>query len=363
VSAQQTAPASVPAAFELGLEPILTVEHLQQRFPIRRTPLEVLRGKPPQAVHAVDDVSLAIDRGRTLGLVGESGSGKTTIARCIVGLSERSGGDITLLNLPLAPSVSQRGRDVLRRLQMVFQNPEEALNPYLTVWEALRRPLQRLAGYSLAQADAAVVRLLESVKLSGDYASRKPGELSGGEKQRVASARALAAQPDLLLFDEAVSALDVSVQAAILNLLAELQRETPYAALFISHDLSVVGYLADEIAVMYLGRLMQIGPTEAVLRGPWHPYTEVLLKATAGGGRWTGDESDQPSAISYQRSAIRREGEMPSPIHVPRGCPFHTRCPRFLGAICVEQEPPWRTTTDGVRIYCHIPVEKLSADA
>jgi peptide/nickel transport system ATP-binding protein len=333
---------------------VLNVAALRQRFPLRRSPVEVMQGKPRRAIHAIDGVSFAIGRGQTLGLVGESGSGKTTVARCIVGLSERSGGEITLLALPLAPGIARRGREVLRRLQLVFQNVDEALNPHLTVGESLRRPLQTLAGYTRAQAEAAVPRLLSAVKLSAAYARRAPGQLSGGEKQRVAIARALAAQPDLLLFDEAVSALDVSVQASILNLLAELQRETQYAALFISHDLAVVGYLADQIAVMYLGRLMEIGPADAVLRPPYHPYTEALLAATPRIGPGV------PQAQSASTSgASRLSSEMPSPIDVPRGCPFHTRCPRFIGDICATEEPPWQTTGDGVRIYCHIPMDKL----
>lgn len=334
------------------VEPVLNISHLAQDFPLRRTPLEVMQGKPQRAVHAITDVSFGIGRGRTLGLVGESGSGKTTVARCIMGLSERSGGEVTLLAVPLAPSVAQRGRDSLRRLQIVFQNPDEALNPHLTVGETLRRPLQTLRGYSRAQADAAVSRLLDAVKLGGEYAARTPGQMSGGEKQRVAIARAIAARPEVLLFDEAVSALDVSVQASVLNLLAELQRETRYAALFISHDLSVVGYLADEVAVMYLGQLMQLGPAEGVLHAPYHPYTEALLAAIP-------HVPSDPLRGQAQQTASSLSGEMPSPTDVIGGCPFHTRCPRYLGEICSTTEPPWRTTEAGVRIYCHIPLHEL----
>jgi peptide/nickel transport system ATP-binding protein len=229
---------------------------------------------------------------------------------------------------------------------MVFQNPDEALNPYRTVGDTLHRTLTYLAGYSRAEADAGVLKLLSAVRLDPNYAGRLPGQLSGGEKQRIAIARAFASQPNLLLFDEAVSALDVSVQASILNLLNELQRENQNAYLFISHDLAVVSYLADEIAVVYLGHLMEIGQTQDVLQPPYHPYTEALLSAI-------------PLSNSNGRQRIRLEGDVPSPVNIPSGCRFHTRCPRFLGDICVNQEPPWRMAENGHQIYCHIPLEEL----
>jgi peptide/nickel transport system ATP-binding protein len=191
--------------------------------------------------------------------------------------------------------------------------------------------------------------LLAAVRLPAEYAERLPGQLSGGEKQRVAIARAFAANPELLVADEPVSALDVSVQAAILNLLAELQLERGTTMLFIAHDLAVVGYLADQIAVMYLGQVMQTSPAATVFDPPYHPYTEALLSSVP-----------PPDPFVEQRR-IRLEGELPSALEPPRGCPFHTRCPRFLGDICVEQTPPWRQAPNGARIFCHIPIEELQA--
>ncbi len=344
---QPTEQPTTSLASDESTDVVLDAKDLQKRFALRRSLGEVLRGESARAVRAVDGVDLQIRRGKTLGLVGESGSGKTTLARCVIGLSERSGGEISLLDIPLAPSITDRDRDILRQLQMVFQNPEVALNPYLMIGEILRRPLMSLAGYKAADADTAVGQLLAAVKLNPGYARRLPGQLSGGEKQRVAIARAFASRPELLLFDESVSALDVSVQASIVNLLTELQRENQSSYLFISHDLAVVGYLADEIGVIYLGHLMEVGRTKDIFAPPYHPYTEALLSAVPTVGPQT------------QRERIHLEGEIPSPSNIPSGCRFHTRCPRFLGAICVNQEPPWQVGENGHRIYCHIPLAEL----
>jgi peptide/nickel transport system ATP-binding protein len=324
------------------------VRDLTKRFDRPRSLADLLAGRPGRQVHAVDGVSAQIGRGRTLGLVGESGSGKTTLARCIVGLAERSSGDVTLLDLPLAPALSQRDPATLRRLQMVFQNPDEALNPYRTVGQTLTRTLSRLTGLGQAEAQQRAGQLLAAVKLDPSYLDRLPGQLSGGEKQRVAIARAFASQPDLLLFDESVSALDVSVQAAILNLLSDLQGEGQTAYLFISHDLAVVSYLADDVAVMYLGQVVEAGPTERIFQPPHHPYTEALLSAipvldpTAG------------------RQRIHLQGDISSASAMPSGCRFHTRCPRYLGDLCAQQEPPWQDTGDGHWIRCHIPASELA---
>jgi peptide/nickel transport system ATP-binding protein len=339
------APAMPQPANEPG--PVLAVDNLQVHFPIRRTLSEVLRKDPRRAVLAVNGVDLTIGRGQTLGLVGESGSGKTTLSRAVVGLVEKTGGEIYLLDVTLPPDLSKRSREVLMHLQMVFQNPEEALNPNLSVGESLRRPLVTLLGLSSETADARVSELLEAVRLPASYARRRPAQLSGGEKQRVAIARAFASNPDLLICDEPVSSLDVSVQASILNLLNNLQLDHENSILFISHNLAVVGFLADVIFVIYLGQLMQISPTEELFSPPYHPYTEALLSAIP---------LADPGA---QQEQIRLEGELPSPSQVIRGCPFYTRCPRFLGEICVNEPPPWREDDLGRKIYCHIPLEEL----
>ncbi|MFZ2359469.1 MAG: ABC transporter ATP-binding protein [Anaerolineae bacterium] len=332
---------------EASGETVLAVRDLTKRFDRPRGLADLLAGRPASQVRAVDGVSVQIGRGRTLGLVGESGSGKTTLARCVVGLAERSGGDVTLLDLPLAPALNQRDPTALRRLQMVFQNPDEALNPYRTVGQTLTRSLSRLAGLPKAEAQQRAGQLLALVKLDPSYLDRLPGQLSGGEKQRVAIARAFASQPDLLLFDESVSALDVSVQAAILNLLSELQDEGQTAYLFISHDLSVVSYLADEVAVMYLGQVVDAGPAARIFQPPHHPYTAALLSAIP---------VLDPTA---QRERIHLAGDTPSAAAMPSGCRFHTRCPRYLGDLCAQQEPPWRDAGDRRWIRCHLTVEEL----
>jgi peptide/nickel transport system ATP-binding protein len=328
--------------------PVLQMENVQVYFRERRSLVDLVRGERASRVKAVDGVTLEIPRGRTLGLVGESGSGKTTLARAIVGLAERTGGKITLRDLALPPSLSERSADMVCGLQIIFQDPEEALNPYLSVGEALRRPVMRLRGQSQSEAEGTVAELLEAVNLSAEYADRLPGQLSGGEKQRVALARAFAPNPDLLIADEPVSSLDVSVQASILNLFEELQDEYEIGTLFISHDLAVVGYLADIVAVIYLGQLMEVSPADAAFDPPYHPYTEALLSSVP---------LIDPEGEQMQ---IRLDGEIPSPSEDVSGCPFHTRCPRFLGAVCVEQVPPWREDKEtGKRYFCHIARETL----
>lgn len=328
---------------------VLRVEGLEKRFGVDRTLIDMLMGRKAQQVRAVDGIDLEVPRGATVGLVGESGSGKSTLARAVIGLHEASTGEMELLDLPLARALADRDREVLEKLQMVFQSADESLNPYRSVGQALRRPFMRLGGLNREEADERVRSLLSKVRLNPDYVERRPEQLSGGEKQRVAIARAFASQPDLLLFDESVSGLDVSVQAAILNLVSELQVERNTAYLFISHDLAVVSYLADTIAVIYLGHLMEVGPTAAVLEPPYHPYTEALLSAIP---------LIDPDA---RRASVRLEGDVPSPVDIPSGCRFHTRCPRYIGDICRDQEPPWREDDLGARIYCHIPIEELVA--
>lgn len=326
---------------------VLDAAHVDKTFPAGRSLAQILRREPGAQVHAVDDMSLQASKGRTLGIVGESGSGKTTVARCIVGLVARDSGDISLLGLPLAPDLDDRDRDMLQRVQMVFQNPDDALNPYRTVGETLRRPLMRLAGASRDEADARVVELLAAVRLGPEFADRLPSQLSGGEKQRVAIARVFATRPELVIFDESVSALDVSVQAAILNLINDLQVERGSAYLFISHDLAVVGYLADDVMVVYLGQVLESAPAAAIFAPPHHPYTEALLCAVP------------LLDLEATQTRVRLEGDLPSPTNLPSGCRFHTRCPRFLGEICKTQEPPWQDAGPDHRIRCHIPAAEL----
>jgi peptide/nickel transport system ATP-binding protein len=329
----------------------LEINDLSVHFPIRRSLIEVIRQEPSQSVKAVNQVDLGIPPATTVGLVGESGSGKTTLARGIMGLERKSNGSIELLQVPLPEKLSQRGLETLRLMQIVFQNPHEALNPFLPIGETLQRPLIRLAGLSKENAEIRVGELLEAVRLSTDYAGRFPGQLSGGEIQRVALARASAANPELLILDEPISSLDVSVQAAILNLVNELQIDNKNSILFISHDLAIVGYLADQIAVIYLGSLMEVTNPEELFQPPHHPYTEALLSAIP--------QADP----SIKGSPIHLAGEIPNPTDLPSGCPFHTRCPHYLGEICSTTTPPWQVDqTTGKRIFCHIPLEELVAN-
>jgi peptide/nickel transport system ATP-binding protein len=297
-------------------------------------------------IHALTGVSAAIWPGETLGLVGESGSGKTTLARSLLGIVEPTTGAVELDGRPLAPRLGKRSHHEIRALQIVFQNPDSALNRRHSVRRILLRALKKLANLTGKPADTRLQELMQSVRLAERYVSARPGQLSGGLKQRVAIARAFAGEPELVVCDEPTSALDVSVQAAILNLLVELQAQRRTAYLFISHDLGVVRYLSDRIAVMYLGRLMELGPAAVVFDGPHHPYTEALLSAV-------------PTVDGGGRERIRLEGEIPSAAEPPSGCVFHTRCHRKVGEICELEEPPLVEVEGGHLMRCHIPIAEL----
>ncbi|MBL8117084.1 MAG: ABC transporter ATP-binding protein [Anaerolineae bacterium] len=329
---------------------VFSAERISKQFGSRTLRDRLLR-KPGKAVRAVDDVSLRVRERATLGLVGESGSGKTTLARCIVGLETAQGGDMQLLDIPLSLELGKRTQAVRRELQMIFQNPNDTLNPYQTIGSALERAVKLLSPSALTpeQIQERVIHLLQLVRLPADYVHRYPAELSGGEKQRVAIARAFAGKPALVVADEPTSALDVSVQAVILNLLKDLRAEEGASYLFISHDLRAVSYLADWLMVMYLGEIMEEGSTEQVYGIPSHPYTEALISAI-------------PIADpTIKQMPIRLDGEVPSASNVPTGCRFHSRCPRKIGAICEEEAPPWREAGNNHFIRCHIPIDELTA--
>ena len=324
---------------------LLGVENLGRDYVDRKKLLGLFGTE--RIVHALDGVSLDLAADETLAVVGESGCGKTTLARLIVGLVEPTTGTIRFDGHELEGSAAERGREVRRRLQMVFQNPDSTLNPKRSIGQALARPLALFRGLSGKQAVSEATALLRAVRLDERYLDRLPNQLSGGEKQRVGIARAFATSPDLIVCDEPVSALDVSVQAAILNLLGDLQARAHTAYLFISHDMSVVRYLADRVAVVYLGKIAELGPVERVFAPPWHPYTEALLSAIP--------VPDPDAAVT----PIRLEGPVPSAANPPSGCVFHTRCPRKIGAICEQQVPPARQVPGGHTIVCHIPLETL----
>jgi peptide/nickel transport system ATP-binding protein len=295
-------------------------------------------------VVAVAGVDLEVGRGEVLGLVGESGSGKTTLAKCIVGLVDPTSGEVSLDGASLAGA---RDRAQRRAVQMVFQNPDSALNPRKTVRSIIGRALRALAGVGGREQDERTRDLAASVRLEPRHLDARPSALSGGLKQRVAIARSFAGTPALVLCDEPTSALDVSVQAAILNLLVDLQAREGVSYVFISHDLAVVRYVADRIAVMYLGQIVDIGPADRVFSPPHHPYTEALLSAI-------------PSLAAGARPRIRLYGPIPSPSDPPSGCRFHTRCPRAIAGLCAEVEPPWQADAAGHRYRCHIAPDDLA---
>jgi peptide/nickel transport system ATP-binding protein len=298
-------------------------------------------------VRAVEDVTFALAPGETLGLVGESGSGKTTLARLLLGLTEPDEGSIVELDgKQLEGKISKRDREEVRAVQIVFQNPDAALNRRFSIQRIIARALHMLLGTTGNEVDKRMRDLAHSVRFDVRLIRQRPSQLSGGLKQRVAIARAFAGDPKVVVCDEPTSALDVSVQAAILNLLAELQAEKKVSYVFISHDLGVVRYLSDRIAVLYLGRLMELGSAETVFEPAHHPYTEALLSAV-------------PDAEGGERPRIRLEGEIPSHADPPSGCVFHTRCPRYIGDICRDEVPQLREVEPGHFWHCHYDVDEL----
>ena len=322
-------------AIDRNETPLLRVEELAKTFHQDGHDIKALAG-----------VSAVLWPGETLGLVGESGSGKTTFARTLLGIVEPTAGTVEIDGHEMPPTLGARDASDVAALQIVFQNPDSALNRRHTVRRMLKRTLSKLANVGGGDAEKRAGELVESVRLPERALSSRPTGLSGGQKQRVAIARAFAGDPRLVVCDEPTSALDVSVQAAILNLLVDLQTSNKTSYVFISHDLGVVRYLSDRIAVLYLGRLMELGPAETVFEPPHHPYTEALLSAV-------------PTIEGEQRDRIDLEGEIPSAADPPSGCVFHTRCPRFLGDVCVEQEPPLAEVEPDHFMRCHIPVEEL----
>ncbi len=330
------ADASLPSAADDG-EAIVTLRGLSTTYKNAGTELKALTG-----------VDLRVMRGETLGLVGESGSGKTTLAKALLGLVQPDAGSVIEFDsAPLPAELRRRPLELLRAVQIVFQNPDSALNRRHTVRRLISRPLSRLAGLRGSRLAERLDDLIRSVRMEPRHLTMRPGQLSGGLKQRVAIARAFGGGPRLVVCDEPTSALDVSVQAAILNLLADLQAKERVTYLFISHDLGVVRYLSDRIAVLYLGRLLEIGPAETVFAGPHHPYTEALLSAV-------------PSLDGQRRERIRLAGEIPSAANPPPGCVFHTRCPRKLSTgVCETVDPPLAEVEPGHLMSCHIPIEDL----
>jgi peptide/nickel transport system ATP-binding protein len=306
---------------------------------------------PVEDEPVVRELSLSIEEGEIFALVGESGSGKSTIARSLSGLLVPIGGTICFRGKPLAGRLSDRPLELKRQIQYVFQNPDASLNPRELVRRVLGRPLRLYFRIDRDGHDERVAKVLHEVRLDPSYASRFPDQLSGGERQRVAIARGVVAEPSLILCDEVLSALDVSVQSSIIDLLAKLRRETGVAMLFISHDLAVVRKIADRTGVLFHGSLVELGPTQAIFEPPFHPYTEELLLAVPSFRR---RQRGSMSTTRHVRNANQETG---------RGCVYAKRCRNYRGAICDQQSPPWRSTSAGHAIRCHIPLSELASES
>jgi oligopeptide/dipeptide ABC transporter ATP-binding protein len=322
-------------------QPILSVRNVSRHFDLRRGLERLYRRRAGTLVRAVDRVSFDVQRGETFGIIGESGCGKSTLGRTLLRLQDPDGGTVTFDGIDITSLDQARMLPFRRRMQIVFQDPYASLNPRRTVEQIVGQPLGVHRRTNAADRRSAVADMLGRVGLPADSLGRYPHQFSGGQRQRIAIARALVLHPELVVCDEAISALDVSVQAQVLQLLRGLQWEFGLTYIFISHNLAVVGYLCDTVAVMYLGQVVELGDARMLLREPKHPYTQALL-----------------SAVPQVRRADRRQrtllkGDLPSPARPPSGCRFHTRCPHAF-ARCRVEPPALRQLADGRRVSCHL---------
>ncbi|GLH81923.1 ABC transporter ATP-binding protein [Bradyrhizobium sp. SSBR45G] len=318
--------------------PLLQVNDLKKHFPIRSG----LFGRSKSRVHAVDGVSFEIAKGETLSLVGESGCGKSTVGRAILRLFDITAGQIVLDGKRIDDLGPGSLREMRRRVQVVFQDPFSSLNPRMRIRDILAEPINNFGlAKDKAERDGRIAELMEIVRLPRDAVNRRPHEFSGGQRQRIGIARALAAKPDLIVCDEAVSALDVSVKAQIVNLLQDLQREFGLALLFISHDLAIVEHMTHRVAVMYLGKIVELAPRRQIFASPGHPYTKALLSAVP---------IPEPGA---ERTPIILKGDVPSPVNPPKGCRFNTRCPLAFDR-CRSEVPELRLKDEDQWVACHL---------
>jgi len=325
-------------------EKTIVVEHLKKYFPVRVGFFSSLVSRKQLAVHAVDDVSFEVEKGEIFALAGESGSGKTTTGRLLLRLIEPTSGKIYFKGQDISRLKERQLKPFRRKIQIVFQDPYESLNPRMTIFDIVAEPLRIQGGLDHSKIEEKVYKTIEDVQLipPEEYVTRFPHELSGGQRQRIGVARALTLEPEFIVADEPVSMLDVSIRAEVLNLMVDLRDKRQVTFLYITHDLALARHTCDKVAIMYLGKIVDMGPVDEIIFERLHPYTQALVAAVP-----------VPNPESA-RIEVKVKGEIPSPINPPSGCRFHTRCPSYIGDICRTAEPPLIEVKKGHYVACHL---------